>query len=100
VTLLSGTTTSANPWYARPVAARDGASRRLSVPARRQRYRLRGQSQDFWLLDLATGQRRQLTRLANQGAVRTFDIASDGRSIVFDRSRQNSNVVLIELPKQ
>jgi hypothetical protein len=41
-----------------------------------------------------------LTRLANQGAVRTFDIASDGRSIVFDRSRQNSNVVLIELPKQ
>jgi Tol biopolymer transport system component len=63
-------------------------------------YVERIQSQDLWLLDLATGQRRQLTRLANQGAVRTFDIASDGRSIVFDRSRQNSNVVLIELPKQ
>jgi hypothetical protein len=37
------------------------------------------QSQDFWLLDLATGERRLLTRLANQGAVRTFDVTPDGR---------------------
>jgi Tol biopolymer transport system component len=57
------------------------------------------QALDFWLLDLATGQRRQLTRLDNQGALRTFDITPDGKSIVFDRLRQNSNVVLIELPK-
>ena len=40
-----------------------------------------------------------LTRLGNQGALRTFDVARDGRSIVFDRSRQNSNIVLIDLPK-
>jgi hypothetical protein len=57
------------------------------------------QALDFWLLDLATGNRRQLTRLDNQGALRTFDITPDGKSIVFDRLRQNSNVVLIELPK-
>jgi serine/threonine protein kinase len=63
-------------------------------------YVERIQSQDFWLLDLTTGQRRQLTHLANQGAVRTFDITPDGKHIVFDRSRQNSNVVLIELPRQ
>jgi Tol biopolymer transport system component len=56
------------------------------------------QSQDFWLLDLSTGERRQLTRLANQGAVRTFDITPDGKHIVFDRSKQNSNIVLIDLP--
>jgi Tol biopolymer transport system component len=62
-------------------------------------YLERIQSQDFWLLDLATGARRQLTRLANLGAVRTFDITPDGKHIVFDRSRQNSNVVLIDLPK-
>ncbi|MGE5815242.1 MAG: protein kinase domain-containing protein [Acidobacteriota bacterium] len=62
-------------------------------------YVERIQSLDFWLLDLATGKRRQLTRLDNQGALRTFDITPDGKSIVFDRSRQNSNVVLIEVPE-
>jgi hypothetical protein len=31
--------------------------------------------------------------------LRTFDITPDGKQIVFDRSRQNSDVVLIELPK-
>ena len=63
-------------------------------------YVERIQSQDFWLIDLASGERRQLTRLANQGAVRTFDITPDGKYIVFDRTRQNTNVVLIELPRQ
>jgi Tol biopolymer transport system component len=54
-------------------------------------------AQDFWLLDFATKQERPLTRLGKQGALRTFDITRDGKFIVFDRSRQNSNVVLIEL---
>jgi Tol biopolymer transport system component len=62
-------------------------------------YVERIQSQDFWLLDLATGDRRQLTHLASGGAVRTFDVTPDGKYIVFDRSRQNSDVVLIERPK-
>jgi Tol biopolymer transport system component len=56
-------------------------------------------SLDFWLLDLAAKTSRPLTRLDNQGGLRTFDITRDGTSIVFDRSRQNSNIVLIELPK-
>jgi len=56
------------------------------------------QSFDFWLLDLTTLRTRQLARLGNQGALRTFDITRDGHAIVFDRSRQNSNVVLIEVP--
>jgi hypothetical protein len=56
-------------------------------------------SLDFSLLDFATGKSRQLTRLSNQGALRTFDITRDGKYIVFDRSRQNSNVVLIDLSK-
>lgn len=56
-------------------------------------------SLDFSLLDLRTSTTRPITRLRNQGALRTFDITPDGKSIVFDRVRQNSNIVLIELPK-
>ena len=56
-------------------------------------------SLDFWLLDFATKKSRPLTRLSNQGALRTFDITPDGKYIVFDRSRQNSDIVLIDLPK-
>ena len=55
-------------------------------------------SQDFWLLDLATKATRQLTRLTDQGAMRTFDVTPDGKQIVFDRLRENSDVVLIDLP--
>jgi serine/threonine protein kinase/Tol biopolymer transport system component len=55
-------------------------------------------SSDFWLLDLATKKTRQLTRLGNLGGLRTFDITPDGKHIIFDRSRQNSDVVLIDLP--
>jgi dipeptidyl aminopeptidase/acylaminoacyl peptidase len=62
-------------------------------------YLPRIQGQDFWLLDLATKKSRVLARVDNQGALRTFDITPDGKFIVFDRSRQNSNVVLIDLPK-
>jgi Tol biopolymer transport system component len=56
-------------------------------------------SLDFWRLDFATRHTRQLTRLANRGAVGAFDITPDGRYIVFDRSRENSDVVLIDLPR-
>ena len=62
-------------------------------------YLERIQSGDFWQLDLNTKATRQLTNLGNRGALRTFDITPDGKYIVFDRSRQNSNIVLIDLPK-
>ena len=57
------------------------------------------QPQDLWLLNFSTKTTRQLTRLSNHGTLRTFDITPDGRQIVFDRTRDNSDVVLIELPK-
>ncbi len=56
-------------------------------------------SLDFWLFDFATKTPRQLTRLSNQGAIGTFDITPDGKAIVFDRTRENSDIVLIDLPK-
>src|SRR6202011_4979120 len=57
-------------------------------------------SQDFWLLDLASMKSRLLTRLQNRASMRTFDITSDGKQIVFDRLRENSHVVMIDLPKE
>jgi Tol biopolymer transport system component len=53
--------------------------------------------QDFWLLDLGTMRSRRLTRLSNRAAMRTFDITSDGSRIVFDRLRENSYILLIDL---
>jgi Tol biopolymer transport system component len=57
-------------------------------------------SQDFWILDLASMKSRQLTRLQNRATMRTFDITSDGKQIVFDRLRENSHIVMIELPTE
>ena len=58
------------------------------------------ESQDFWLLDLASMKSRPITRLQNRAAMRTFDVTSDGKQIVFDRLRENSHVVMIDLPKE
>ncbi len=57
-------------------------------------------TQDFRLLNLATRQTRQLTHLTNPATMRTFDITADGKQIVFDRLRNNSDIVLIDLPKK
>src|SRR4029453_13593153 len=53
----------------------------------------------FWLLDLTTNEKRQLARLAGSETTMTFDITPDGKRIVFDRLRENSEIVLIDLPR-
>jgi tricorn protease-like protein len=63
-------------------------------------YMPRTQSRDFWVLDLATKKTHALTHLSDQGAINVFDIAPDGKQIVFDRLRQNSDISLIELPQR
>jgi Tol biopolymer transport system component len=57
-------------------------------------------AQEFWRLEFGSGKTALVAQLKNRGALRTFDVTRDGRFIVFDRSRQNSNVVLIELPQR
>jgi Tol biopolymer transport system component len=58
-----------------------------------------GNTLDFGLLDLKTKMTRPLTRLNNAATIRTFDVTPDGKQIVFDRLRDNSDLVLIDLPK-
>jgi hypothetical protein len=53
-------------------------------------------AQDFWLLDLATKQARRLTRFNNTAATQSFDVTADGKQIVFDRLRENSDIVMID----
>ena len=57
-------------------------------------------AQDFYLFDLATNKPpRRLTRLSGSDAMRTFDVTPDGKRIVFDRLRDNSDIVLIDLKR-
>jgi hypothetical protein len=52
---------------------------------------------EFWLVDLETGRERQLTNLGRDFAIGDFDISADGREIIFDRAREESDIVLFEL---
>ena len=54
---------------------------------------------DFWVFDLATGHLRQLTKLRPGFSVREFDVSADGKRILFERVRENSDIVLIELTR-
>jgi serine/threonine protein kinase/Tol biopolymer transport system component len=54
---------------------------------------------ELWVRDLKTGRERQLTALGHGFTIGDFDISPDGRELLFDRSRDESDVVLIERPK-
>jgi Tol biopolymer transport system component len=55
-------------------------------------------AENFWSLDLISGQSRRLSSF-DVRSMRTFDVTPDGKQIVFDRIRENSDIVLIDLPK-
>ena len=57
-------------------------------------------SQDFWLANLATGEKRQLTKLKTGYSIRSFDVSPDGKEIMFDRVQENSDIVLIDLQRR
>ncbi|HVH28340.1 MAG TPA: protein kinase [Vicinamibacterales bacterium] len=53
---------------------------------------------EFWVRDLETGSERQLTTFGRGLTIADFDVSADGREVVFDRSREESDIVLIGLP--
>jgi len=81
------------------VRARLGGGHRFLRDGSGVVYLPRGQSLDFWLFDLATQKTWPLTHLSDQGTLTTFDITPDGKFIVFNRTREISDIALIELPK-
>jgi hypothetical protein len=58
-----------------------------------------GPAPDFWLLNLMAKTTHPLTALSDRGRIQTFDITPDGKEIVFDRIRENSDIVLIDVPE-
>ena len=53
---------------------------------------------EFCAVDLKTGRERQLTNLGREFAIGDFDVSADGREIIFDRTREESDIVLFDLP--
>jgi Tol biopolymer transport system component len=75
-------------------------TRRVSwTPGRRALVVLQGEMRhnNFWYIDLDTGERRQLTDFGREFTIRDFDVSADGREIVFDRRQENSDLALIEI---
>lgn len=76
------------------------ATRRASwVPGRHALVVLQGEMRhnNFWYIDLDTGERRQLTDFGREFTIRDFDVSADGSEIVFDRREENSDLALIEI---
>jgi hypothetical protein len=80
----------------------DGANPRRTLPvhARWQRTGVHArdwQDQQFHVIDLETVQERRLSNLKPGFTLRSFDVSPDGTQIVFDRVRENADLVLIDL---
>jgi Tol biopolymer transport system component/tRNA A-37 threonylcarbamoyl transferase component Bud32 len=58
-------------------------------------------NQNFFRLDLETGERRQLTSFDPKSGsmIQNFDISPDGTRIVFDRLRNHADIVLMNLAR-
>ena len=78
-----------------------GSSRFVFLPGSQFLVVLKGGllHKNFYTVDLTTGRQRQLTKFSSEFLISDFDISADGKRIVFDRLRENSKVVLIDLPK-
>ena len=98
VSRLRGVRPDGTPVPMPEVGVRNGGAHRFLPSGLGLVYLQQVETKDFWLLDLVTGTRRQLTDISDRGYLDTFDITPDGKFLVFDRSRQNADVLLIDVP--
>jgi Tol biopolymer transport system component len=76
-----------------------GARHMAFLPGGQTLVVLRGELQhkNLWLIDLATGSQRALTDLPPDFDIRDFDISPDGREVIFERTQERSDVVMLDL---
>jgi Tol biopolymer transport system component/DNA-binding winged helix-turn-helix (wHTH) protein len=84
------------------IALPRGARRLVFLSGSNRLVVLKGDARDrnFWLVDLDTGKERQLTDFDSGFAIDNFDVSADGREIVFDQLREESDVVQIDLARR
>jgi hypothetical protein len=58
-----------------------------------------GSSQNFFRIDLQSGEQRRLTDLAGRFTIQHFDVSPDGKHIVFDRVQLNADIVVMNLAR-
>jgi Tol biopolymer transport system component len=70
------------------------------LPGKRVLVVLQGEfwHRNFWLIDLNSGKQRQLTNFSREFLISDFDVSPDGKEIIFGRAKENSNIILIDLP--
>jgi hypothetical protein len=56
-------------------------------------------TRNFYQVDLESGTERQLTDLQPGTLIQSFDVSLDGHQIIFDRQKDNADVVLMQLPR-
>jgi serine/threonine protein kinase/Tol biopolymer transport system component len=88
--------------HALPKLTLPRGSRRLAFLSEDRLAIMKGDvsNKDFWSFDLQTGSEHQLTRLRRGFVIGDFAISPDGREIVFDRTREESDIVLFDLQKR
>jgi Tol biopolymer transport system component len=98
---LRGVTVDKKPIALPEIRVRYQGNRYRFLPDGKSAVVMQGETwrPDFWLLNLETGRFRQLTDLGKGGIqVANFDVSPDGQKILFDGLRENSDLVLIDLP--
>jgi dipeptidyl aminopeptidase/acylaminoacyl peptidase len=82
------------------IQVRVGGERYRFVPGSRKVVYIQGSvvaKATFHLIDLTTKKTQQLSNF-DSSSTRTFDVTPDGKQVVFDRLRENSDIVLIDIP--
>jgi serine/threonine protein kinase/Tol biopolymer transport system component len=99
---LKAITSDKKPFPLPDISSRGEGGRFRFLPDGKSFVVLQGpyRAQNFYLVNVYTGTRRQLTDLKPGFFLRNFDISPDGKQIIFDRTQENSDVVLIDLPKE